>query len=560
MSRCVRIGASQGFPENAMSKLARTCIPASLLAASLGIAGCHKDAAQDTSDPAAANLAMSTDTADQGVSGGAPQQGAPAPGISSPYTPTYAAPQRSNAQNSTYPATSSMPPEPPPDTASAPQASAPGAQYADEYAAPGDAQGYGADQQADYNNQADQSAAYEQPIYAPQPPPELPEYDQPECPGDNYEWTPGYWNYASAGYYWVPGVWVVAPFIGALWTPGWWGYGGDRYLFHHGYWGPHVGFYGGISYGYGYFGHGYEGGYWNRNQFFYNRDVTHINYNHVHNVYVHSVSISNNYNNRIAYNGGRGGINARPLPYELNAEHERHIAPLPQQMQHVEQARLNRAQFVTGNGRPQQLVASRPIQLRTATSPAGLLPAAPASTRALQTRTGGFEANRVLQPAAARPNSTPSNFEQQHAGLRNQTSASQAQANAPMRQPEQRPLSPQPQHSQIETAHPVFQQPQQRSAAAPAQPRPNYGQQVQQPARPAYQPQQQEQARPEYQAPQQAQRPAYQAPQRAPQQSPRPDFQQERPQAAPSRPQPQPARSQPAPQQPHNEGGGHPHR
>src|SRR3569833_4741030 len=43
------------------------------------------------------------------------------------------------------------------------------------------------------------------------PPPELPEYDQPECPGDGYIWTPGYWAYGDDGYFWVPGVWVEAP-------------------------------------------------------------------------------------------------------------------------------------------------------------------------------------------------------------------------------------------------------------------------------------------------------------------------------------------------------------
>jgi WXXGXW repeat (2 copies) len=45
------------------------------------------------------------------------------------------------------------------------------------------------------------------------PPPALPVYDQPVCPGDGYVWTPGYWDRAddSADYYWVPGTWVLAP-------------------------------------------------------------------------------------------------------------------------------------------------------------------------------------------------------------------------------------------------------------------------------------------------------------------------------------------------------------
>ena len=36
--------------------------------------------------------------------------------------------------------------------------------------------------------------------------------------------------------------------------------GGGAFFWHEGYWGPHVGFYGGINYGFGYWGHGYEGG------------------------------------------------------------------------------------------------------------------------------------------------------------------------------------------------------------------------------------------------------------------------------------------------------------
>jgi hypothetical protein len=98
-------------------------------------------------------------------------------------------------------------------------------------------------------------------------PPELPVYEQPICPQDGYIWTPGYWAYGDQDYYWVPGTWVMAPEVGYLWTPGYWGGDGDDYIFHEGYWGTEVGFYGGISYGYGYFGHGYEGGRWDNGHF-----------------------------------------------------------------------------------------------------------------------------------------------------------------------------------------------------------------------------------------------------------------------------------------------------
>src|SRR5574337_1584146 len=102
-------------------------------------------------------------------------------------------------------------------------------------------------------------------------PPPLPWYPQPICPGDGYIWTPGYWAWGPYGYYWVPGTWVLAPRVGFLWTPGYWGWSGGMYWWHPGYWGSHIGFYGGINYGYGYVGEGYVGGYWRGGAFYYNR-------------------------------------------------------------------------------------------------------------------------------------------------------------------------------------------------------------------------------------------------------------------------------------------------
>ena len=117
-------------------------------------------------------------------------------------------------------------------------------------------------------------------------PPVLPVYVQPVCPAAGYIWTPGYWAYDDeAGYYWVPGAWVLAPYTGALWTPGYWGWGNGGYLWHAGYWGRHVGFYGGVNYGFGYFGRGYEGGYWDHDRFRYNRCRHQRGHRRLHNVY-----------------------------------------------------------------------------------------------------------------------------------------------------------------------------------------------------------------------------------------------------------------------------------
>lgn len=193
-------------------------------------------------------------------------------------------------------------------------------------------------------------------------PPPLPVYEQPLCPGDGYIWTPGYWayDYDVDDYYWVPGTWVLAPEIGFLWTPAWWGWGGDRFILHEGYWGPHVGFYGGISYGFGYFGFGYEGGRWDGGHFFYNRAVTNVNITEIHNVYnttvVHETIV-----NRVSYNGGNGGISVRPRPEEEAVEHERHIPAVAAQNQHVQEARTNPQQRASVNmGKPVVAATPRP--------------------------------------------------------------------------------------------------------------------------------------------------------------------------------------------------------
>jgi WXXGXW repeat (2 copies) len=190
-------------------------------------------------------------------------------------------------------------------------------------------------------------------------PPALPVYEQPICPSEGYLWTPGYWDWDGDDYFWVPGTWVEPPEVGVLWTPGWWGWGGSAFLWHGGYWGPHVGWYGGISYGYGYFGHGYEGGRWDGDHFFYNRAANNINVTNIHNVY--NTRIENNTTiNRVSYNG-HGGIDARATREEETYSNERHIQPVAAQTQHVQEARSNRELRASVNqGKPPIAATQRP--------------------------------------------------------------------------------------------------------------------------------------------------------------------------------------------------------
>ena len=202
---------------------------------------------------------------------------------------------------------------------------------------------------------------------ASEPPPPLPDYDQPPAPDPDYLWTPGYWAWGPGGYYWVPGSWVAAPYMGALWTPGYWGFVGGNYRFHHGFWGLHIGFYGGVDYGFGYTGYGYYGGYWNHDHFFYNTSVNRVNVNVIHNVYVHNVVINNvvvnnRIVNRVSFNGGRGGVQAQPRAAEVAVLSERRVAPMQSQVQVQREASQNKQQFFSQNrGRPAVAVNARPV-------------------------------------------------------------------------------------------------------------------------------------------------------------------------------------------------------
>jgi hypothetical protein len=220
-------------------------------------------------------------------------------------------------------------------------------------------------------------------------PPALPVYAQPEIPGPGYLWTPGYWAWADGGYYWVPGTWILAPQPGYLWTPGYWGWGDGAYLWHGGYWGAHIGFYGGVNYGYGYGGAGYQGGYWQQGHFFYNQSVNNIRANtQITNVYSKTV-INNTASTRVSFNGGTGGITAQPSASERAAASESHLPPVQAQLQHEQVAHTTPAlRAAVNHGLPPIAATPRPGVL----SGAGVVPAAPMAHGA-----------RPLPAIAARP-------------------------------------------------------------------------------------------------------------------------------------------------------------
>jgi hypothetical protein len=261
-------------------------------------------------------------------------------------------------------------------------------------------------------------------------PPPLPVYVQPPLPSPGYIWTPGYWAYGDAGYYWVPGVWVAPPQPGYLWTPPYWGFAGGFYGFHPGYWGAHVGFYGGVNYGFGYGGIGFCGGVWRGGVFAYNGAVANFGGVHVTNVYVDRTVVNNTTiinNNHVSFNGP-GGINRTASPQEAAAFNEHHLEPTANQQQHFQAAAQDRSQLASVNGgRPgtpaasnvnayhqvaQQHAQSQPISQADRTAGKSYNP----NTREAnqdQRIANGLKSGQMTSGEAARADRTQSNIDQQ---------------------------------------------------------------------------------------------------------------------------------------------------
>jgi hypothetical protein len=283
-------------------------------------------------------------------------------------------------------------------------------------------------------------------------PPVLPVYEQPPCPEPGWMWTPGYWAYGPDGYYWVPGAWVPAPYEGALWTPGYWGWGDGVYVFHPGYWGRHVGYYGGVNYGFGYMGVGFAGGEWRGHDFAYNTAVMRVNNNSIHNTYVNTTIVRNNTiinNNRVAFSGGPGGIRHDPRPEERMADREQHMAPTNFQHTHESSAMGDRGSYFRNNGgRPSNAAVARPL---------------------------GFNGNSGGQQQHMQQQQNQQRFQQPQQRQQQQQAQPQQQR---FQQPQQRQQQAQPQQQQQQRfqqhqqpqAQPQRQQPQpQQHNAAPQQ-------------------------------------------------------------------------------------------
>jgi WXXGXW repeat (2 copies) len=192
-------------------------------------------------------------------------------------------------------------------------------------------------------------------------PPPLPTYEQPPAPAQGYLWVPGFWAWRKSvpDYFWVPGTWVRPPHQGLLWTPPYWSQVEGGYAFHSGYWATEVGFYGGISYGYGYDGNSYQGGRWEKNgAFSYNRAVNNLGSLDDPHVYDQPVSADGNAVN-VSYNGGAGGVDARATKQQEALANEEHVGAAAAQRKHFELAAMDRSLYSKLNN-SQPAVAATP--------------------------------------------------------------------------------------------------------------------------------------------------------------------------------------------------------
>jgi hypothetical protein len=84
-----------------------------------------------------------------------------------------------------------------------------------------------------------------------------------------------------------------------------------------------------------------------------------VNIRNIHNTY--NTTIINRNDNRVSYNGGRGGIDVHPTAEQEAADHDRHIGPVAAQTKHMNEARTNPKQRASTNmGKPAIAATDKP--------------------------------------------------------------------------------------------------------------------------------------------------------------------------------------------------------
>jgi hypothetical protein len=76
--------------------------------------------------------------------------------------------------------------------------------------------------------------------------------------------------------------------------------------------------------------------------------------------------VTNVSENHVSYNGGSGGVGARPTPQQAAYAKEQHVGPVAAQTQHMQAARNNPALFASANqGKPPIAATAKPGEFTT---------------------------------------------------------------------------------------------------------------------------------------------------------------------------------------------------
>jgi len=141
--------------------------------------------------------------------------------------------------------------------------------------------------------------------------------------------------------------------------------------------------------------------------------VSNVNVTNIHNVYNTTV-INNTTNNRVSYNGGKGGISAHPTSQQESVARERHIAPVAAQTQHEQEARRNPEQrAATNHGTPAVAATPKPgafsDHAAVRAKPSGMTYTAPVNRAEVQplANTSAHPANNAARSDRPTPNNQP---------------------------------------------------------------------------------------------------------------------------------------------------------
>jgi hypothetical protein len=135
--------------------------------------------------------------------------------------------------------------------------------------------------------------------------------------------------------------------------------------------------------------------------------VNHVDTTIIHNTY--NTTITNITVNRVSYNRGSGGVEARATPQQESYASEHRIAPVAAQTQHVQEARNTPAlRASTNQGKPPIAATAKPGDFRTGVVPSkqagGEYKAAPAGAARNNEKPTG---NEVHPSTENRPENAP---------------------------------------------------------------------------------------------------------------------------------------------------------